>query len=111
MYTLLSIADLLVVPLESQWTKFGKSIEERDPLGVIFHIVLLFLYILLLTIVVCGLAVLAYKFWAYLLIPTVLVCLICFYANKRPQTPPALYLKLRKILVKSVLVRKRPTPP
>ena len=34
MNTWIAIAALLVAPLESQWTKVGKAIEDRDPLGV-----------------------------------------------------------------------------
>ncbi len=89
MNTLIAIAALLVVPLESQWNKCGKSIEDRDPLGAGFHFALLVLYILALTAATCGLAALACRFWAYLLIPASIVWLICYYAKKKPKEAPA----------------------
>lgn len=89
MDTKTAIAALLSAPLESQWAKIGKAIEDRDPLGVGLHIALLVLYILALTAATCGLVALACKFWEYLLIPGIIVFLICYYAKKKPQAAPA----------------------
>ena len=89
MNTWIAIAALLVAPLESQWTKVGKAIEDRDPLGVGIHIALLVLYILALTATTCGLVVLACKYWLYLLIPVGIVWLIYYYAKKKPKAAPA----------------------
>lgn len=86
MKTLIALARLLVIPLKDQWTKCGKSIEDRDPLDVVFHIALLVLYILGLTATTLGLVALVCKFWTYLLIPSGIVWLICYYAKKNPPS-------------------------
>lgn len=88
MNTWIAIAALLAAPMENQWNKCGKSIEDRDPLGVGLHIALLVLYILVLTAATCGLVALACKHWLYLLIPIGIVCLICYYAKKKPKAAP-----------------------
>lgn len=88
MNTWIAIAALLATPMESQWKKCGKSVENRDPLGVGGHIFLLVVYILALTAAALGLVVLICKFWAYLIIPAGIVWLICYYAKKKPQAVP-----------------------
>lgn len=89
MNTWIAIAALLAAPMENQWNKCGKSIEDRDPLGVGLHIALLLLYILALTAAACGLVALACKHWMYLLIPAGIVWVIGFYAKKKPQVASA----------------------
>lgn len=82
MKTFVAIAALLVRPLESQWSKCGQSIEDRDPLGVGFHLAALILYIAALTAAACGLLFLVCEFWEYLLIPAGLLWLLCYYAKQ-----------------------------
>lgn len=93
MNTVIAIALLLSAPLLSQWTKLGKSIEDRDPLGMGIHIALLALYIMGLTAAVLGLVALVMRFWEWFIIPTILVWFICYCANKhtnkKPQAAPA----------------------
>lgn len=89
MNTLNAIAALLIIPLEIQWTKLGQSIEDRDPLGAITHISLIGLYISGLTAGTLCLCALAIQYWAYLLIPAVLVGCICYLAKKKPREVPA----------------------
>lgn len=90
MKTIIIITTFLASPLLNQWERFGKAIEDRNPLGAIFRFALLVLYILGLTAATCGLVALACEFWAYLLIPAGLVWLICYYARKKPEAtaPP-----------------------
>lgn len=88
MNTLNALAALLVVPLESQWAKFGQSIEDRDAMGAIFHLALLVLYIIALTAAALGLCALAMQFWAYLLIPASIVGILYYLARKKPAREP-----------------------
>lgn len=87
MNTLVSIAALLAAPLISQWTKCGQAIEDRDTLGAVTHFAFMILYIMALTAATCGLVALACQFWAYLIIPILIVWLILYYAGKKPQPP------------------------
>ena len=88
MKTINAIAALLAAPLISQWTKCGQAIEDRDPLGAVFHFLLVVLYIGGLSAAACGLVALVCEFWFYLIIPILIVWLILYYAGKKPQTPP-----------------------
>ena len=87
MKTINAIAALLAAPLISQWTKCGQAIEDRDPLGAVFHFLLVVLYIGGLSAAACGLVALVCEFWFYLIIPILIVWLILYYAGKKPQPP------------------------
>lgn len=86
--TLIAFFAALASPLISQWTKCGQAIEDRDPLGAVFHFLLVVLYIGGLSAAACGLVALVCEFWFYLIIPILIVWLILYYAGKKPQTPP-----------------------
>ena len=106
MNTLVSIAALLAAPLISQCTKCGQAIEDRDTLGAVTHFAFMILYIMALTAATCGLVALACQFWAYLIIPILIVWLILYYAGKKPQ-PPTILITHRPDAIEEVRARAK----
>ena len=106
MNTLVSIAALLVAPLENQWDKCGQSIEDRDTLGAVTHFAFMILYIMALTAATCGLVALACEFWVWLIVPALVVWLLAYYAGKKPQ-PPTILITHRQDAIEEVRARAK----
>ena len=106
MNTLVSIAALLVAPLENQWDKCGQSIEDRDTLGAVTHFAFMILYIMALTAATCGPVALACEFWVWLIVPALVVWLLAYYAGKKPQ-PPTILITHRQDAIEEVRARAK----